>query len=51
MSILDKVNIKIKMLNNDEEPMLVVNEDLTIYMLSWNEIKYKMGLCGFTFCK
>ena len=51
MSILDKVNVKITMLNNNEEPMLVENEDLIIYMSSWNEVKYKMGLCGITYVK
>ena len=47
MSILDKVNIKIKILNNDEP--ILGNEPLEIYTVGWNEIKYKMGLCGFTY--
>jgi hypothetical protein len=49
MSILDKVNVKIRILNNDEEPTLSGNDPLEIYTVSWNEIKYKSGLCGFTF--
>ena len=49
MSILDKVNVKIRILNNDEEPKLSGNESLEIYTVGWNEIKYKSGLCGFTF--
>ena len=38
------------MLNNDKEPMLVENEDLTIYMSSWNEVLC-IGLCGITYTK
>ena len=49
MSILDKVNVKIRILNNDEEPKLEGNNPLEIYTVAWNEIKYKSGLCGFTF--
>ena len=49
MSILDKVNVKIRILNNDEEPTLSGNEPLEIYTVGWNEIKYKSGLCGFTY--
>jgi len=49
MSILDMVNVKIRILNNDEEPTLSGNDPLEIYTVSWNEIKYKSGLCGFTF--
>lgn len=49
MSILDKVNVKIRILNNDEEPQLSGNDPLEIYTVSWNEIKYISGLCGFTF--
>jgi hypothetical protein len=49
MSILNKVNVKIRILNNDEEPKLSGNDPLEIYTVSWNEIKYKSGLCGFTF--
>jgi hypothetical protein len=47
MSILDNVNVKIRILNINEE--LRHNEQLKIYTVGWNEIKYKMGLCGFTF--
>jgi len=47
MSILDKVNIKIRISNiyddNDN------NKSLLIYTVGWNEIKYKMGLCGITY--
>ena len=49
MSILDKVNVKIRILNNNEEPKLEGNNPLEIYTVAWNEIKYKSGLCGFTF--
>ena len=49
LSILDKVNVKIRILNNDEEPALEGNNPLEIYTVAWNEIKYKSGLCGFTF--
>jgi len=49
MSILDKANVKIRILNNDEEPTLSGNEPLEIYTVGWNEIKYKSGLCGFTY--
>jgi len=49
MSILDMVNVKIRILNNDEEPTLSGNDPLEIYTVSWNAIKYKSGLCGFTF--
>ena len=49
MSILDKVNVKIRILNNDEKPKLEGNNPLEIYTVAWNEIKYKSGLCGFTF--
>jgi hypothetical protein len=48
MSIVDTVNVKIRILN-DEEPALSGNEPLEIYTVSWNEIKYKSGLCGFTY--
>jgi hypothetical protein len=51
MSILDKVNVKIRILNNDEKPKLEGNNPLEIYTVAWNEIKYKSGLCGFTFGK
>ena len=46
MSILNKVNVKIKMLNNDEEPILVEHKPLIMYTIAWNIINYKMGLCG-----
>ena len=49
MSILDKVNVKIRILNNDKEAKLEGNNPLEIYTVAWNEIKYKSGLCGFTF--
>jgi len=49
MSILDMVNVKIRILNNDEEPTLSGNDPLEIYTVSWSVIKYKGGLCGFTF--
>lgn len=55
MSILDKVNVKIKLVDNkldwSNTPsyLQTLNNDLTIYMVLWNEIKYKMGLCGITY--
>lgn len=49
MSILDKVNVKIKMLNNDEEPILVEHKPLIMYTIAWNIINYKMGLCGIVY--
>ena len=48
MSIVDTVNVKIRILN-DEEPALSGNEPLEIYTVNWNEIKYKSGLCSFTY--
>ena len=48
MSIVDTVNVKIRILN-DEEPALSGNEPLEIYTVNWNEIKYKSGLCGITY--
>ena len=55
MSILDNVNVKIKLednkldWSNTSSYLQTLNNDLTIYMVSWNEIKYKMGLCGITY--
>ena len=48
MSIVNTINVKIRILN-DEEPALSGNKPLEIYTVNWNEIKYKSGLCGITY--
>jgi hypothetical protein len=48
MSKLDNVKIIINLLEN--ENYCDKTTDLIIYLITWNEIKYVDGLCGFTYC-
>ena len=46
MSKLDNVKIIIELLENDRDK----TNDLIIYLICWNTITYKSGLCGFNYC-